>query len=66
MINISPGGQNLLIEPFRPRFAQNGIVVDVGDARNPYINDGYLKNLGINLGLSAKMPDVIVFGAPHK
>jgi hypothetical protein len=63
---LSPGGQNplikVVIEEFCPRFASGGIVIYIGDAENKflYLDDEYLKRLGVTVPPPAKMPDIIV------
>jgi hypothetical protein len=65
-VTISPGGQNSLIravvEEFCPRFAPNGIVVYIGDARNKFLHleADYLQRLGVTIPAPAKIPDVVV------
>jgi hypothetical protein len=65
-VTLSPGGQNplikLVIEEFCSRFAPGATVVYIGDAENKFLHlDAvYLKNLGVVIALSAKMPDVVV------
>jgi hypothetical protein len=65
-VTLSPGGQNplikLVIEGFCSRFTPGATVVYIGDAENKFLHlDAvYLKNLGVVIAPSAKMPDVIV------
>jgi len=65
-INLSGGGQNVLIksiiEEFCPRFTPGGTVVEIGDAREKLNIDKptYLRALGIEIDKHGKMPDVIV------
>lgn len=66
MVTISPGGQNPLIktviEEFCPNFAPGGTIVYIGDAEDKFLHldAGYLKELGIAIQPSAKMPDVVI------
>lgn len=65
-VTLSPGGQNPLIkqviEEFCPRFAPGATVVYIGDAENKFLHleAAYLKDLGVVIAPSAKMPDVVV------
>lgn len=65
-IELSPGGQNVLIreivEHFCPRFIPGGKVLLVGDAgdKNVVEDDGALVALGIELEARGKAPDVVV------
>ncbi|MDW8403471.1 BsuBI/PstI family type II restriction endonuclease [Chloroflexus sp.] len=69
-IHVSPGGQNPLIkaiiEQFCPRFVKDWIIIYVGDARNEYRDENYMKQLGIVLNPASKMPDVIVYDQQRK
>ncbi len=65
-VRLSPGGQNPLIkaiaEEFCPRFIPGGIVAYIGDAENKFrfLDDKYLKRLGVTFDSAAKMPDVVI------
>jgi adenine-specific DNA-methyltransferase len=66
MIDLSPGGQNILvkhiIDEFCPRFVPGGKPVYVGDTDTKwaYFNKHRLAALGVTLDLHGKMPDVVV------
>ncbi len=65
-INLSPGGQNALVEKiineFCPRFTPAGKPVYVGDTDKKwaYFDADYLRNLGVTVEAHGKMPDVVV------
>jgi len=65
-INISAGGQNVLIkeiiEKFASRFTPGGRVVYVGDAseKNLCNETEYLEKLGVEIDPHGKMPDVVI------
>jgi len=65
-IELSAGGQNILIkeiiEQFAPRFTPGGHVLYVGDAGEKHLlNDTeYLAGLGVEIEPHGKMPDVII------
>lgn len=66
-IELSPGGQNILIkeilENFCPRFTPGGSVLYVGDARDKFILNETPKflEMGIELDPHGKMPDVVIY-----
>ena len=65
-VTISPGGQNPLIktvvEEFCPRFVPGGTVIYIGDAESKFLHldAKYLRDLGVEILSSAKMPDVAI------
>ena len=65
-ILLSPGEHSDLIraivEDFAPRFAPESILVYVGDTGDKmgYFDEALLHNLGINIELHGKMPDVVL------
>jgi hypothetical protein len=65
-VTISPGGQNPLIktvvEEFCPRFIPGGTVIYIGDAESKFLHldTKYLRDLGVEISTSAKMPDVAI------
>lgn len=65
-IHISPGEHSDLIrsviEDFAPRFVPGGTLIYVGDTGDKwgYFDEGRLDNLGVNVNLHGKMPDVIL------
>lgn len=65
-VALSPGGQNPLIkaiiEEFCPAFSPGGVVLYIGDTENKFVHleAQALRDLGVVLAASAKMPDVIV------
>ncbi|MEW6306639.1 MAG: BsuBI/PstI family type II restriction endonuclease [Verrucomicrobiota bacterium] len=65
-VTLSPGGQNPLIkqviDDFCPRFAPGATVVYIGDAENKFLHleATYLKDLGVVIASSGKMPDIVV------
>lgn len=69
---FSPGKHNSLqkfiIEDFAPRFAENAEVLYVGDTQDKdlYKDDNKLKNLGFEIGIHNKMPDVVLYCADKK
>lgn len=66
-LTFSPGAHNQLqkaiIEEFAPRFAQNSIVLYVGDTENKYLvkNNEKLRELGVNITDHDKLPDVVLY-----
>jgi hypothetical protein len=67
IINLSPGGQNILIkqiiEEFAPRFTPGGTVLYVGDTDEKFAHfdvDG-LRQLGVTIDEHGKMPDAVIF-----
>jgi len=65
-IELSAGGQNVLIkeiiEQFAPRFTPGGRVVYVGDAGEKHLlnETDYLSGLGVEIEPHGKMPDVVI------
>jgi adenine-specific DNA-methyltransferase len=65
-IELSPGGQNVLVEQiiheFCPRFAPNGIPLYVGDTEEKYafFDMPALTALGVKMDSHGKMPDVVI------
>ncbi len=65
-IHISPGEHSDLIrsviEDFAPRFVPGGTLIYVGDTGDKwgYFDEERLDNLGVNVDLHGKMPDVIL------
>jgi hypothetical protein len=65
-INLSPGGQNILIEKiisdFCARFTPGGKPVHVGDTHKKwaYFDAQYMRSLGVTVDEHGKMPDVVV------
>ena len=55
--------QKAIIEEFAPRFAQNSIVLYVGDTKDKdlYKDNELLKKLQISMGEHEKLPDVILY-----
>lgn len=55
--------QKAIIEEFAPRFAQNSIVLYVGDTKDKdlYKDNELLKKLKISMGEHEKLPDVILY-----
>jgi hypothetical protein len=68
-INLSPGGQNVLVEQivseFAERFTPGGQVLYVGDTdeKFAYFDEEALLELGIRIDPHGKMPDVILHHA---
>jgi adenine-specific DNA-methyltransferase len=66
-IQLSPGGQNVLIkgviEEFCERFTPGGTVVYVGDSAEKwgYFDEELLASLGVEVESHGKMPDVVIF-----
>lgn len=64
-VTLSPGGQNPLIkavvEGFCSRFIRDAVIAYLGDTETKFLHlkEAYLKNLGVTLDASAKMPDVV-------
>ncbi len=67
VIELSPGGQNTLVEmicqEFAPRFTPNAMLIYVGDTdeKFAYFNRDHLAKLGVTVNLHGKMPDVILY-----
>jgi adenine-specific DNA-methyltransferase len=67
-INLSPGGQNILVEKviteFAEQFLPGSILVYIGDTdeKFAYFDQSFLTALGLNLDTHGKMPDVIILG----
>ncbi len=68
-IDLSPGGQNVLIkeivEQFCPRFTPGGKPIYIGDADTKwaYFDESALAGLGVRVDAHGKMPDVVVYHA---
>jgi adenine-specific DNA-methyltransferase len=68
-IQLSPGGQNVLIgkivHEFCPRFTPGGVLLYVGDAKKKWahFDVSAFTSLGISVGEHGKMPDVVVHHA---
>lgn len=66
-INLSPGGQNLLIkeivDEFAPRFVPAGEPIYVGDTgeKFAYFDEDALGKLSVRIEAHGKMPDVIIY-----
>jgi adenine-specific DNA-methyltransferase len=66
VIELSPGGQNNLVEmicqEFAPRFTPGARLIYVGDTdeKFAYFNREHLAKLGVTVNLHGKMPDVIL------
>lgn len=60
--------QKAIIEEFAPRFAQNSIVLYVGDTKDKdlYKDNELLKKLKISMGEHEKLPDVILYQEDKK
>lgn len=71
-IVISPGKHSklikLIIEEFAERFAPGSDLIYVGDtgAKGGYFNSKMLSDLGVNVDLHGKMPDVILYFGKKK
>ena len=65
-IELSPGGQNVLVEQiiheFCPRFAPNGVPLYIGDTEEKYafFDKAGLTALGVEVDSHGKMPDVVI------
>ena len=65
-VTLSPGGQNALlkqiVEDFGSRFTPGGKLLYLGDTalKFAYFNDRGLSDLGVQIDLHGKMPDVII------
>jgi adenine-specific DNA-methyltransferase len=65
-INLSPGGQNVLVqrivEEFCPRYVPGGHLIHIGDTQNKwaYFDEPALKALGVTVNEHGKMPDVVI------
>jgi adenine-specific DNA-methyltransferase len=65
-IELSPGGQNVLVEQiiheFCPRFTPGGVPVYIGDTEEKYayFNKAALTALGVIVDSHGKMPDVVI------
>jgi hypothetical protein len=68
-IELSPGGQNVLVEQiiheFCPRFTPGGVPIYVGDTEEKYafFDKVALDALGVTIDSHGKMPDVVVYEA---
>jgi hypothetical protein len=66
-LNLSPGGQNILvkqiIEAFASRFTPGGKLLYVGDAENKFalFDKEGLQELGVEIDPHGKIPDVIIY-----
>lgn len=66
-INLSPGEHSKLIraiiEDFGPRFAPGSILIYAGDTGDKwgYFDAALLADLGVNVDLHGKMPDVVMY-----
>ncbi|HEV3038063.1 MAG TPA: BsuBI/PstI family type II restriction endonuclease [Candidatus Angelobacter sp.] len=66
VIEISPGGQNNLVEliwqEFAPRFTPGAKLIYLGDTdeKFAYFDNDHLAKLGVRINLHGKMPDVIL------
>ncbi len=60
--------QKAIIEEFAPRFAQNSIVLYVGDTKDKdlYKDKELLKQLKISMGEHEKLPDIILYQSDKK
>lgn len=67
VLKLSAGKHNevqaAIIEQFAPRFAKNGTLLYLGDTakKDLYINQEYLKSLGIPIDQHSKLPDVVIY-----
>ena len=65
-IELSPGGQNLLVEKivheFCPRFTPGAVPLYIGDTEEKYafIDQAAFKSLGLTFDAHGKMPDVVI------
>lgn len=65
-INLSPGGQNVLIkqiiDEFCPRFVPGGRPIYIGDTDTKwaYFSEKRLTSLGVTIDAHGKMPDVVI------
>jgi len=65
-LNLTPGGQNILIEKiideFCPRFTPGGVPLYIGDTGDKfaYFDRKALASLGVTLDQHGKMPDVLI------
>lgn len=66
MVELSPGGQNVLVkaivEQFAPRFTPEGVLVYLGDTeeKHRYYESEYLKGLGVDIDPHGRIPDVVI------
>ena len=66
ILELSPGGQNVLVEriynEFGPHFVPEGIPLIMGDTakKSGYYDESRLKELGIMLDSHGKIPDVVI------
>ncbi len=66
MIELSAGGQNVLVkeivEQFAPRFTPDGVVIYLGDAeeKHKFYEIDYLVGLGVDIDPHGRMPDVVI------
>lgn len=67
ILHLSAGKHNevqaAIIEQFAPRFAKGGALLYLGDTakKDLYINEEYLKSLGIPIDQHSKLPDVVIY-----
>lgn len=72
ILKLSSGKHNLvqaaIVEQFAPRFAQNGVVLYLGDTakKDLYIDKAALKALNIPIDQHSKLPDVIIYDEKRK
>ena len=71
-IDMSPGGQNVLVEKivslFVPRFINNPRILYIGDAENKFLHfdeDGF-KSINVDINLHGKIPDIIILDQDMK
>ena len=71
-IDLSPGGQNVLIkeiiEEFCPRFTPGGKPIYIGDTDTKWahFNERAFSRLGVNVDPHGKMPDVVIYHVKKK
>ena len=71
-IDLSPGGQNVLIkeiiEEFCPRFTPGGKPIYIGDTDTKwaYFDEAALARLGVKVDSHGKMPDVVIYHVEKK
>lgn len=65
-ISLTAGGQNVLVkeilEKFCSRYTPGGTIIYVGDTgdKHLFFEEGYLRDLGVEIDKHGKMPDVII------
>ena len=71
-IDLSPGGQNVLVEKivslFVPRFINNPRILYIGDAENKFLHfdeEGF-KSINVDINLHGKIPDIIILDQDMK